>query len=315
MANHAASVWSLSWRAYEVPVEVAAKAFRANGLSDLQAANDSAGSGSFPQRNADAEPASRRRPSTLVALDLSVQPDETMYHARCAANAAALRYTPEALKLVGYKPMVREYLQGGGVLGAGLEEDGELMPPSWLEVMDHFEARTADLDTSVEEGSQEKVGEDLTEEQEGNEEEDEECARGESHVQQVVQLEGGVVVGGKWGGQVHGRGREEVETKLLKREAEIWALLHELVACCGGGAESAAKHVERGGAMGEGPLSLPVELRQMHPAIAHPAWPVVRRVQRLSYAALAAVPISDLGPMRYPSPPPRPGPQEPVRVH
>jgi hypothetical protein len=284
VANHAAAVWSLSWRTYEVPVEAVANSFRAKGLLDLQ-------------RGGDARDASLLRPCDIVAIDLSVNPDDTMYRARCAANAAALRYTPEALKVVGYKPMVREYLRGGGVLGAGLEDDGELMPPSWMEVIDHFEARTAaDQEGSAEEGGAEQAAEDVVEDLARPAEEG---AAGRSNVQQVVELEGGVVVGGRWGGQVHGRGGEELETTLLKREAEIWALLHELVESCGGGVDGSTNSAGNWGRVGDGPLSIPVELKQMHPAIAHPAWPVVRRVQRLSYAALAAIPISDLGPLRY----------------
>jgi hypothetical protein len=280
VALRAAAAWSLSWRPYEAPATGTNKS--SIGLSDAQ------------------------EPCDLVALDLAVQPEDMDYIARSAANKAALSYTPEALRLVGYKPMVREYLQGGGVLGAGLDGDAELMPPSWLEVIDHFAARDGHEEGQDGEKKERKemggMGEPAADDKNilGAVTKGMVDGKGGTKQFKVVELEDGMVVGGKWGGQVHGRGGAELESTLIKREAEIWALLHELVESCGGGVGAAEEGgTVEGGGGGRVRLALPVELRQMHPAIAHPAWPAVRRVQRLSYAALAAIGIADLGPLRY----------------
>ena len=83
VAREAAAAWSLAWRSYEAPLQIAALALR-----------KSTESGNL---------------GDIVPVNLGSQPEDTMYRAQAAASQAALLYTAEALELVGYRPMMREY--------------------------------------------------------------------------------------------------------------------------------------------------------------------------------------------------------------
>jgi Lon protease-like protein len=83
VAREAAAAWSLAWRSYEAPLQIAALALR-----------KSAESGNL---------------GDIVPVNLDSQPEDTMHRAQAAASQAALLYTAEALELVGYRPMMREY--------------------------------------------------------------------------------------------------------------------------------------------------------------------------------------------------------------
>jgi len=136
------------------------------------------------------------------------------------------------------------------------------MPPSWLEVIDHFATRTSAEECVEEEqeGVQEGVEEGVEEEQEGVQEElaheawADEKIKMESEKREVVVMkgeysEGGFegrlsnrsvrVIelkegrfssggGGKWGGQMHGRGAGIVEETLVQKELKIWSALQVL---------------------------------------------------------------------------------------
>ena len=202
VAKHAAAAWSLTWREYEASVQVAATS--STVLDDRSPFEDLAAA-------CWAGTADSSRVAGILALDLAADPTDAFYSAQSAASATAKRHTPEALRLVGYKPMMREYLDGGGVLGAGLTggADEELMPPSWLDVMDHFDRRQAG------EGSQTGERGEVDQEDETDE------------VAQQVEVREGWVggVGGKWGGQVHGRGGGELKENLRKQEISVWSSL------------------------------------------------------------------------------------------
>ena len=110
--------------------------------------------------------------------------------------------------------------------------------------------------------------------------------------------------GGKWGGQEYGRGAGAVEERLAKHERKIWATLYQLGRLLQCAQDSSKEIGTMGEAQGRGggglvadrkaDSALPTALRHIHPAIAHPSWPAVRRVQRFSYA-IAAV-LDKLGP-------------------
>jgi len=266
VARHAAAAWSLSWRGYETPIHVTAQHSSENILAEI------------------------------ASLNLGVHPEDTQFLAQSAATQAALLYTPEALRLVGYRPMMREYL-GGGILGGGLDTE-ELMPPSWLEVIDHYAARTGAEDANSINATS-AVGEEKTEEEEKEEGEEEGKGQegkdtltrvGGGQAKNGVELKEGGLTGGKWGGQIHGRGAELVEATLVQQELKIWGLLQQIATVRLELGDSYVYAQEGdGGRQGDGQMGggegegggggLPAGLRHIHPAVAHPAWPTVRRVQ------------------------------------
>jgi hypothetical protein len=124
------------------------------------------------------------------------------------------------------------------------------MPPSWLEVIDHFATRTSaeDRQEGVEE-EHEGVEEEQTDETWADEKIKMELEKREVVVIKGEYSEGGFegrlsnrsvrVIelkegrfsaggGGKWGGQMHGRGAGIVEETLVQKELKIWSALQVL---------------------------------------------------------------------------------------
>jgi hypothetical protein len=115
------------------------------------------------------------------------------------------------------------------------------MPPSWLEVIDHFATRTSaeDKQEGVEE---EQAHETWADEKINMELEKREVVvikgeyseggfEGRLSNRSVIELKEGRFSaggGGKWGGQMHGRGAGIVEETLVQKELKIWSALQVL---------------------------------------------------------------------------------------
>ncbi|EKX54346.1 hypothetical protein GUITHDRAFT_132094 [Guillardia theta CCMP2712] len=212
---------------------------------------------------------------SFVLLNRNISPLVVANEIALDSNNVSSSIVSEALHRSGYRPMMRE-----GQL-PGLQEE-ETMPPSWLEVLDHFEERLEEEDPSRRRMNSGEYGETkreleriLSSREEGR---SMEAGAREDETRRRSEVK-------EWR-----RRRRRInmspankEKLLLRLEALTWRRLDTFLQLKqvfeGGDTANVSQDFFTSSTF----RSLPQELQELHPRSANSDWPISRRAQRLSW--------------------------------